>query len=151
MYPDWTAIAALAQVGTLIAIPVSVWLYDLSRKREEQSRQDSWEQFYAILDEQYLEILKIIVEKPHLADQAQVRDPLQDTEYSAFAFIVWNFIESIFDYCEKDESLRESWHHILVLESKRHLDWFNCPQNRAAFKARFADYIDQLHGSTGPI
>jgi hypothetical protein len=134
--PDWTAIGAIAQVATLVAIPVSIFLY-------WAKKEDEWERFYAILDQQYMDILRLVIEKPYLSDQNQKRIGPKSIEYDAFAFIVWNFVESIFDYCEKDERLRETWGVILELEALKHAAWFNHPRNRIGFKQRFRDYIDK--------
>jgi hypothetical protein len=148
---DWAAVAALGQLGTLVAIPVTVLLYNAGRKREEQNRRDSWEQFYSLLDKQYLEILKILIEHPQLAEPSKLDRDEDRLRYDAFAFAVWNFVEAIFDYGERDPALHESWHHILILESRRHAEWFSQPRNRRGFKARFCQYIDETSGGVDLI
>jgi hypothetical protein len=139
---DWAAVGAIANVGTLLAIPISVWFYIASKRSDKSAELDAWDRFYTILDEQYSDILRLVIERPYLSDQAQTRTAKQELEYQAFAFMVWNFIESIYDYCYQDEGLSESWHPVLVLESAKHASWFADPRSRLGFKHRFTAYID---------
>ena len=123
---------AFGTIVLAIGIPASI----RSARREERDT------FYATLDRTYFDIQKMIVDHPHLANPdptGKSRD--QIVQYEAFAFMTWNFIESIFDYAKDDEVLTETWHCILDYESDLHSSWFSDPRNHGKFKPRFRDYI----------
>ena len=62
-------------------------------------------------------------------------------QYDAFAFMVWNFIEAIYDYGESDAALKETWGVIMVYEATLHRAWFEDPRNHLKFKDRFRRHI----------
>lgn len=53
---------------------------------------------YGEIDKICFKILKKALAKPHLMRQGLERDVEQETEYNIYAFIVWNFLESINDF-----------------------------------------------------
>jgi hypothetical protein len=121
---DMLAVAnVFVAIGTLIlafGIPWTI-VYALREKRDA---------FYGTLDNTYFEIQKTIIQYPHLCrpDPAG-KTPDQLCQYDAFAFMVWNFLESIYDYAEDDQVLRETWDCILH------------PSNRPKFKPSFLEFI----------
>lgn len=64
-------------------------------------------------------------------------------EYEVYAFIVWNFLESIYDRCMLDNNLKTTWFPIIETERTMHLEWIQNPQNRVKFKNKFLDFIDR--------
>jgi hypothetical protein len=104
---------------------------------------------YSELDSMYLQILTMAVTEPHLrrpngldafeVDQAQ--------QYETYAFIVWNFIETIHDRCEKISELRATWAPAIDAEHRLHRDWFmreSTPYDSLAapkFCLPFCDFI----------
>jgi hypothetical protein len=152
----WLAVGGLAQVGIVLTVPTSIWLYYRSEKgareaarheellEKEQFQREERDKFYAQLDETYLRILQMIVVNPRLADASSARSRGERIQYDAFAFIMWNFIESIYDFCLNDEILRNTWHCVLECEGAAHAEWFNRGDSRKRFKAEFCDYIDGL-------
>ena len=50
---------------------------------------------YGEIDKMYFEILKEALAKPHVVRQNIVRSEEEEVEYGIYAFIVWNFLESI--------------------------------------------------------
>jgi hypothetical protein len=152
----WLAAAAFAQILIVFSIPTSIWLYGREEKRsldaaqeqerlaKEQFQKEERDKFYAQLDEMYLKILHMIVENPKLGTTSIERSEFERIQYDAFAFIMWNFIESIYDFCRQDEVLAKTWHCILECESSAHADWFKVPANRRKFKSEFCSYIDSL-------
>jgi hypothetical protein len=124
-------------LGTLVLAAGIPWSIGLSR-RDERNR------FYATLDQTYFEIQKLIVDQPHLCQpnlEAKTTD--QILQYDAFAFMSWNFVESIYDYAiaGQDENLRKTWECILRYESNLHREWFMEPRNAVKFKRDFKDWI----------
>ena len=98
---------------------------------------------YSELDHFYADILKIGIEKPHLRspkpiasdEEAMFGDyrpyaPEKDDDgtmaeqYDAYAFLVWNFLETIHDRCHEDESLRGTWKPVIAAENRIHRGWF---------------------------
>jgi hypothetical protein len=124
-------------IGTLIlAIGVPYAINDSSSKQRDA--------FYATMDRAYFDIQKLIIEYPHLAStELQDKSPEEITQYDAFAFIVWNFIESIYDYSKEEKNLAETWECILKFESVKHAAWFHRPENRVKFKTSFVHYIER--------
>ena len=125
-------------VGTVVLALGIPWSIRLATREEKDS-------FYATLDDTYFEIQKLIIEHPHLAQP----DPAHKTaeqivQYDAFAFTVWNFMESIVDYCRKDEFLSETWNCILRHESCVHAAWILREENRRKFKPSFLKMVDAL-------
>ena len=98
---------------------------------------------YSELDHFYADILKIGIDKPHLRspkpiasdEEAMFGDyrpyaPEKDDDgtmaeqYDAYAFLVWNFLETIHDRCHEDESLRGTWKPVIAAENRIHRGWF---------------------------
>jgi hypothetical protein len=90
----------------------------------------------------YFEILKEALAKPHLVRQNIVRNEEQDVEYDLYAFIVWNFLESIYDRCMLDEALQTTWFPIIETEGELHLLWIQNPKNSRKFKKEFLNFIE---------
>lgn len=137
----WAAVTAIATcVLTLATIALAVgvpWSMHVSRV-------DAQNRFYAQLDGIYMHIQGLIIQMPHLASAEASRTSEQAIQYDAFAFIVWNFVESIYDYSRQDESVLETWKCIFLLESRLHREWFDRPDSRLRFKASFVNCI--VHG-----
>ncbi len=147
-YATW--VLALLTLFLAVGIPVTISVSTTAQVEQEQ------DQFYAQLDGTYLEIQKLIIDYPHLGDPAALlknpeANPEQLTQYDAFAFIVWNFIESIYDFTHKDDDspqrrrmndmLSQSWECIVDHEGARHAQWFVLAKNQKKFKKSFCDYV----------
>lgn len=125
-------IIALGTIVLAFGIPWSI-LYSAREKRDA---------FYATLDRTYFEIQKAIIDNPHLCrPNPDGKTADQICQYEAFAYMTWNFLESIFDYAEDDKVLRETWDCVLRYEACLHGAWFLEPRNRSKFKSRFHDFI----------
>ncbi|HEX5183480.1 MAG TPA: hypothetical protein VFW19_10050 [Allosphingosinicella sp.] len=152
----WIAIGSIAQIGLMLGVPASIWLAYAGERRarelakaeerrdKERFQQEERDKFYAQLDATYLKILHMIVANPKLVDFESPRSHHEEIQYNAFAFIMWNFIESIYDFCLEDEKLKETWHCILECESEAHSVWFARAENQRKFKKKFRDYINSL-------
>ena len=105
------------------------------------------EGYYAELDRVYFELLKLGLERPYLRASTPPTDPTKVSEYEAYAFMVWNFLETVVDRCDNtsNASLRETWYPIVATESALHRAWFDLPENRRKFKDRFCRFIDTRH------
>ena len=126
-----TCLLTLATMGLAIGVP---WQLRVTRI-------DARNRFYSELDKIYLDIQKLIIQVPHLSNPQSIRNPQQATQYDAFAFITWNFIESIYDYSQQDKSVLVTWKCVFMYESSLHREWFDRPENQKKFKEEFVKCI----------
>jgi hypothetical protein len=83
-----------------------------------------------------------LLKDPHVTADQRAR-------YDAFAFIVWNFIESIYDFTRNDDAdadktgdrLASTWECIINYEGARHFEWFLREENLHKFKRGFREHI----------
>jgi hypothetical protein len=138
MVTAWTkaevVATALGSIGIVLTLFYSAWTFRTTLR----------ESYYAELDRVYFEILKIALERPYLRAPSAPADPGKSSEYEAYAFMVWNFLETVVDRCDStsNPSLRETWYPIVAAESVLHRAWFDAPDNRRKFKERFCRFID---------
>jgi hypothetical protein len=134
---------ALGSIGIVFTLLYSVWSFKTTLR----------DAYYAEIDRVYFELLKIGLERPELLAYPTLPasltspgapDPVKADQYGAYAFMVWNFIETIYDRCQgwSKRRLRETWYPIIGAENALHRAWFDQPQNRARFKQRFIRFIE---------
>jgi hypothetical protein len=137
---------ALGSIGIMCTLFYSVWSFTKTLR----------DAYYAELDRVYFELLKIGLEKPELLiyptsaasptspTSPTSPDPAKAGQYGAYAFMVWNFLETIFDRCQgwSKRRLRETWFPIIAAENDLHRAWFELPENRRRFKQRFVQFIE---------
>jgi hypothetical protein len=100
--------------------------------------------YYSDLDRLYADILRLAIEKPHLRAPAPIVSdadvlargyspypevPVGEAadkllQYESYAFLVWNFIETIRDRCADDPRLKETWGPVIGAENAIHRGWF---------------------------
>jgi hypothetical protein len=142
----WTKASVIAQalgsVAIVLTLFYSVWSFTTTLR----------DAYYAELDRVYFELLKIGLERPALLAFPTSPDPAKAREYDAYAFMVWNFVETIFDRCQgrSRRRLRETWYPIIAAENALHRAWFDQPENRSKFKERFGRFIDVHYPRPGP-
>ena len=133
----WTAVSAImGVVATTMAIFALLYSMRTYRKTMQVVH-------YGEIDKMYFEILKESLSKPHLVQPSIKRDKDQEVQYTIYAFIVWNFLESIYDRCMLDAELKKTWFPIIEAERKTHLEWIKIAENRAKFKEEFLNFIDK--------
>ena len=125
---------ALGSIGIVCTLFYSVWSFTTTLR----------DAYYAELDRVYFELLKIGLEKPELLTYPTSPDPAKEGQYGAYAFMVWNFVETIFDRCQgwSKRRLRETWFPIIAAENALHRAWFDQPENRRRFKPRFVQFVE---------
>jgi len=125
---------ALGSIGIVCTLFYSVWSFKTTLR----------DAYYAEIDRVYFELLKIGLERPELLSFPASPDPTKAREYGAYAFMVWNFVETIFDRCQgwSKRRLRETWYPIIASENALHRAWFEAPENRRRFKRRFVHFIE---------
>lgn len=137
--PIWTVLDALAQgIAAILALLALIYSIVTFRRTIKASH-------YAELDRMYFDILRIGIEKPHLRISGVHRNKDQEAEYDAYAYMVWNFLESIHDRCLADQELCRTWYPAIDVENKLHGEWFNHPLNHEKFKPLFRMFIRERH------
>ncbi len=132
---------ALGSIGIICTLFYSAWTF----------RKTLREGYYVELDRVYFELLKIGLERPHLLTSPPPAEPAKAREYDAYAFMVWNFLETVVDRCEgaSNRHLRETWYPIVATENALHRAWFDLPENRRKFKERFRRFIEAHYPASG--
>ena len=96
---------------------------------------------YDVFDNLYLDLLKTGMEYPKFRDIAKTnkyKSAFTEDEliqYEVYAFITWNFIETILD--KGDEKLLITWLPCVKYEASLHIEWFTQPENLIKFKELF--------------
>jgi hypothetical protein len=135
----WTKAGVIAQalgsVGIILTLFYSAWTFATTLR----------ENYYAELDRVYFELLRIGLERPYLLASPPPLDPAKAKEYDAYAFMVWNFLETVVDRCEgsSNRHLRDTWYPVVATENATHRAWFDLPENRRKFKERFWRFIEK--------
>ncbi len=126
---------AAAGIGIVLTLFYTIWSFRTTLR----------DSYYAELDRVYFELLKLTLEHPYLLEYPKSPDPGKAREYDAYAFMVWNFVETVFDRCQgwSKRRLRETWYPVIEAENLRHRAWFDVPENRRKFKAHFCEFIEK--------
>ncbi|MFZ5491551.1 MAG: hypothetical protein ACOY6E_03485 [Pseudomonadota bacterium] len=95
---------------------------------------------YTELDSIYLDLLKLAIDRPYLRQpDAIYRNPLakthQEREYDVYARMIWTFLETVADRCDKDKSLSDTWYPVIQDEGVVHRDWIR--QEPMGFSVNF--------------
>jgi len=123
-------------MGTIILALGIPWSIRTSAREEKNT-------FYGSLDTMYFELQKLQVEHPHLSNPSTNKTAAEMIQYDVYAYMVWNFMESIVDYSKAEQSLAVTWSPALRYEARAHAKWFRKTENRKKFKTAFVDYIDK--------
>lgn len=114
--------------------------------------------YYSDLDRLYADILKLAIDKPLLRAPAPILsdqdilsrgyEPYPDAtgganadrvlQYEAYAFMVWNFLETIRDRCADNEDLKGTWGPVVGAENAIHRGWFLAQIRKEEVRARDA-------------
>lgn len=102
---------------------------------------------YNVFDSLYQDILKTGLEFPQFRNAEKTKDYKnsfsedQLIQYEIYAFMCWNFCETVYD--KKDKRLMRTWLVVLEEERNLHLQWIYQPENERKFKPEFLLYIKQ--------
>ena len=127
----------IAVIVAFITLAISLWHF---RKTLKESNKAIGSADYSELDQFYAEILKMAIERPYLRAPAPIRDDADALEadyraypqgseekhgqYDAYAYIVWNFLETIHDRCWNNQELKGTWEPVIAAENRIHRGWF---------------------------
>lgn len=128
-------------LGYLITGVVSAVALIISIKTQKKTAELS---HYGEIDKMYLEILKMAVERPYLRNVKAITTDVERGGYDVYAYIVMNFVETIYDRSEAHADLLKTWMPVVLVEKELHRAWFNAPENMPKFKKPFRDWIASL-------
>jgi hypothetical protein len=131
-------------VDSLSAIlaAIAILLYIIFWYKEKTSTN------YDIFDSLYLDLLKTGLEFPSFRNKNETiiyQEKFQGNEliqYDIYAYISWNFIETILD--KGDDNLMVTWLPAIKLEASLHEKWFFQPENQLKFKPLFVEQVKKL-------
>jgi c-di-AMP phosphodiesterase-like protein len=151
--PFWTAdnsicaaISAIALIATLFVI---VYYSNKTARLTSEAMRDTIKNFnkdletshYTELDDMYFELLKLALENPHLTAPDTLTEAKQRQQYDIYAYMVWNFIETIVDRCKGKGELEATWYPVIDAENRLHRKWFDEERNKHKFKDAFREFI----------
>jgi len=150
----WGDVGAIAEaVSAVVLAGTLVFTYITYRKQvRENERQRSLQHYHAI-DVFYFQILRMAVNHPYVRskefiekwakpDSSKPINTYRRARYDLYAFIVWNFLETIYDRCQtENNSLWQTWEPIFLQDGKLHLAWFEKEENMKNFKEIFIDDV----------
>ena len=128
-------VEGLAAVGVVLTLSYYLWSFTKSIRAS----------YYAELDRIYFDLLKIALERPYLLSFPESPDAQKQREYDIYAFMIWNFLETVFDRCGKHKHLRDTWYPVVAAENMLHRTWFDQRQNRTRFKQSFIEFIESSY------
>ncbi|MEO5331722.1 MAG: hypothetical protein H7839_06830 [Magnetococcus sp. YQC-5] len=115
--------------------------------------EDKNTKIYQDLDKQYQELLKLVMAYP-IETMPQINNigiagnTKHNSIYNAFAFMMWNFIETIYDNTKGSgrreveyNDLWETWSVIIKTEGTNHIEWFKNNKNNR-FKKSFIKWAE---------
>lgn len=129
-------------VATLLAA-IAILLYVLFWFKDKTNNS------YDVFDATYMDLLKTAMDNPSFRNPLLTNDyenafsGNEKIKYEIFAFMSWNFCETIFD--KGDDELMKTWVIIIKTESLLHKKWLDNPENKNKFKESFSIYISNLH------
>jgi len=157
-------VVAAITVGTLV---VAIFAFRFSRRqhidalsnfeREYVAAINNFEKtlkvtYYAELDRMYFDLVAMRVGKPHLwggptkPAKPTKEQALEALEYEHYRFLVWNYLETVFDRCivgkdgEPDDDLHRTWGPAFEFESRLHGKTIGA-EHADCFKQDFRDYL----------
>ena len=113
-----TGLIVSGLVGGATSFLVARWTLTRDMKKRD----------YAHLDMLYQKVLELYLLYPQFQDIEQTRDFKKSfgdkaLVYDAFAAVIHNFLESIFDLAVKNDDIDRQWAHIFDYHAKLHLRW----------------------------
>jgi hypothetical protein len=131
----------VSSTATILAA-VAILLYIIIWYKDKSSNS------YDTFDSTYLDILKTGMDNPSFRNPVLTNDYLnsfsgdEKIRYEIYAYITWNFCETIFD--KGDNELMKTYAAVLEYENSLHRKWFDNPENHNKYKDTFRNYISEL-------
>jgi hypothetical protein len=132
---------AMDSLSTILAA-AAIFLYIIFWYKDKTSND------YDVFDNLYLDLLKTGMEHPKFRDISKTvnyKTEFSEDEliqYEIYAFITWNFIETILD--KGDENLHITWLPAVKYEAALHIEWFKQPENQVKYKELFKKQVQEF-------
>lgn len=97
---------------------------------------------YSELDKLYFDILKLGMESPFVMDPESDAARENASAYGVYAFLMFNFIETIYDRVPGNAYLCRTWYPIVQHEYGLHRAWLEAGDNRRRFKKEFITFLE---------
>lgn len=123
---------ALAFLATLVAGVFSLRRFSQTLKNAH----------YAELDKLYFDIIKLGIAQPYLTRPGSEAARNNADAYGVYAFLMFNFLETIYDRVAGNANLCRTWYPIIRYEYALHEDWLRQDDNRARFKKDFITFLE---------
>jgi hypothetical protein len=102
-------------------------------------------QAYRELDSNYMDILKEGLDNTYLrnpeitTNYLNLKEEDKKLKYETYAYLVWNFCETIYDRKKIDKT----WLPVIEEEKRLHFKWLTDEKNRHRFKDEFIKFVEQ--------
>ncbi len=108
------------------------------------AQKDRKKRDYEHLDSLYQKVLELYLRHPQFQDVQEIADVEQASKheallYDAFAAIIHNFLESIFDLATTGDEIDPQWARIFDYHAKLHLRWLLC--NDKPFEPNYCEFV----------
>lgn len=148
----WTAFGAISTLlGSIAGFGAILYAMYTLKQQIIISNNTNQDSYYATIDSAYYDLLKEALNRPYLIHKEERTTKKQEQEYDIYAFMMWNFLETIYDRCEyfrreserraKDDHLIETWYPVIDVESRNHGEWFERPDNYRKLKKKFREFM----------
>jgi hypothetical protein len=124
------------EILAILSIVVSVYVFLKTKSGKA----------YTDVDGMYMQLLKIAMDNPCLRKPDKIMSIKEEEEriiqkekYDLYAYMVWNFIETIYDNSWINVS--ETWQPTIQLEAQLHKMWLKEEGNQKKFKIKFLQFI----------
>lgn len=138
-----TIISIISASIAVLSIALSIITFMVSNKRDS----------YMTIDSIYSSLLEKGINNPSLRDPSKTvnydkydKNNPKEREYflsySTYAYMIWNFIETIYDLHQrsrKNSYMIETWMPVIIDENKLHFRWFK--NNQRLFKKEFREFV----------
>jgi hypothetical protein len=125
-------LTAIAFIATLVAGIVSLRRFAQTLKNAH----------YAELDKLYFDIIKLGIDRPWLVEPHSAEARGNPSAYGVYAFLMFNFLETIYDRVPGNDYLCRTWYPIIRHEYALHGDWLREGANKGRFKKEFITFLE---------
>ena len=147
MTMDWLTADWVAAIATVLSVLVAIiWGVVTLRNSLSQLTTDFEERRYADLDRLHFELLRMRIENPDLAPprfSQKAGGAQAEAAKREYGCLVWSFIESVVDYCDRSERDMGAWAPAVAYESSAYRSWLT-PENLKRFEPNFLHRVEGL-------
>lgn len=112
-----------------------------------------------MIDDKLNEILTLCINEPKYFNNSftdgypENGNPSDDhyIKYSAYAYVVWNWIESVYDYYGESKIMESGVWGTVIHFKELHKQWFKNCDNQRQFNLHFREFIVDIDNYRTPI